>query len=100
MYKNSFLVPKDKITDFCRRNHIRQLSLFGSVLRDDFGPDSDIDVLVEFEPGHYPGLAFFGMESELSEIFGRKVELHTPNFLSRYFRDRVLKEAEMQYSGQ
>ena len=100
MYKNNFTVPKDKIADFCRRNHIRQLSLFGSVLRDDFGPESDIDVLVEFAPGHYPGLAFFGMENELSEIFGRKVELHTPNFISRYFRDRVLEEAVMQYSGQ
>lgn len=100
MGKNSFSVPKDKIADFCRRNHIMQLSLFGSVLRDDFGPDSDIDVLVEFVPGHYPGLAFFGMESELSGIFGRKVELHTPNFLSRYFRERVLEEAEMQYGGQ
>ena len=96
MDKN-LVIPKDKIADFCRRHHIRKLALFGSVLRGDFRPDSDIDVLVEFEPGHVPGLAFFGMEMELSAILGRKVELHTPNFLSRYFREQVLKEAEVQY---
>jgi hypothetical protein len=90
-------VPKEKIVEFCRRHHVRRLALFGSVLRDDFRPDSDVDVLVEFEPQHIPGLAFFGMEAELSEIFGRKVDLHTPQFLSRYFRDAVLKEAEVQY---
>jgi len=90
-------IPKDKIADFCHRHHIRKLALFGSVLRGDFRPDSDIDVLVEFEPGHVPGLAFFGMETELSHLLGRKVELHTPNFLSRYFREQVLKEAEVQY---
>jgi predicted nucleotidyltransferase len=93
----SIVVPKDKIADFCRRHHIRKLSFFGSVLRDDFRPDSDLDILVEFEPGHTPGLAFFGMEIELSEIFGRKTELYTQDFLSRYFRDEVLKEAEVQY---
>ena len=86
-----------QIADFCRRHHIHKLSLFGSVLRDEFGPDSDIDVLVEFEPGHIPGLAFFGMEKELSEILGHKVDLNTPNFLSRYFREHVLAEAEVQY---
>ena len=90
-------VPKNKLAVFCRRNHIKKLSLFGSVLREDFGSDSDIDVLVEFEQGHSPGLSFFSMENELSKIFGRKVELHTPNFLSRYFRNRVLQEAEVQY---
>ena len=90
-------IPKDEIADFCHRHHIRKLALFGSVLRGDFRSDSDIDVLVEFEPGHIPGLAFFGMEMELSTILGRKVELHTPNFLSRYFREQVLKEAEVQY---
>ncbi len=72
---------------FCRTHHIRRLSLFGSVLRADFSDASDIDVLVEFEPGHVPGLAFFGMEMELSEILGRKVDLNTPRFLSPYFRD-------------
>jgi len=95
--KNNVLVAKDRIADFCQQHHIRSLAFFGSVLRDDFRPDSDIDVLVEFEPGYTPGFAFFGMEAELSEILGRKVELHTRNFLSRYFRDKVLEEAEIQY---
>ena len=90
-------IPREKIADFCRRHHIRRLSLFGSVLRDDFGPDSDVDVLVEFETGHVPGLAFFGMEAELSQILGRKVDLSTLQFLSRYFRDEVLNEAQEQY---
>jgi predicted nucleotidyltransferase len=90
-------IDRRKIQDFCRRNHIRKLSLFGSVLRADFGPDSDVDVLVEFEPGHVPGLAFLSMEQELSEIVGRKVDLNTRGFLSPYFRDRVLSEAEDQY---
>jgi len=92
-------IPKDRIAEFCRINHIRRLALFGSVLRDDFGPDSDIDVLVEFEPGQSPGLRFFGMEIELSEILGRKVDLNTPGFLSDYFRDEVLAEAEVQYDA-
>jgi predicted nucleotidyltransferase len=86
-----------QLADFCRKHHIRRLSFFGSVLRDDFGPDSDVDVLVEFEPGHVPGLAFFTMESELSGMLGRKVDLNTPQFLSRYFRDEVQAEAKVQY---
>ena len=90
-------IDSDKIADFCRRHHIRRLSLFGSVLRDDFGPESDVDVLVEFEPGHTPGLAFFSMEEELSRIIGRKVDLNTPGFLSPYFRDIVERESEVQY---
>jgi len=90
-------LPKDVIADFCKRHHIRRLSLFGSILRDDFRPESDVDVLVEFEPGHTPGLAFFAMQDELSEILGRPVDLNTPGFLSRYFRDEVLAEAEEQY---
>ena len=85
-------IPRDKIADFCRRNHIRKLSLFGSALRDDFRPDSDIDVLVEFEPGHVPGLRFFAMQVELSEILGRPVDLNTPQWLSPYFRDEVQQE--------
>ena len=93
------IIAKDKIADFCRRCHIRRLSLFGSVLTDDFGPDSDVDVLVEFEPGHAPGYEFFAMEAELAGIIGRKVDLNTPQFLSRYFRDRVLAEAEIQYAA-
>jgi uncharacterized protein len=88
---------EEKIAEFCRRHHIRRLALFGSVLTDDFRTDSDVDVLVEFEPDHVPGFAFFGMEEELSELLGRKVELHTPKFLSRYFRDKVQAEAEAYY---
>jgi predicted nucleotidyltransferase len=90
-------IPKEQITDFCRRHHIRKLAIFGSALRDDFGPDSDVDVLVEFEPGHVPGLAFFGIEQELSAILGRKVDLNTAGFLSPEIREVVLKEAEVQY---
>jgi predicted nucleotidyltransferase len=90
-------ISKEKLADFCRRNRIRRLSLFGSVLREDFRPESDIDVLVEFEPGARVGLRFFEMERVLSEIMGKKVELHTPGFLSRYFRDQVIAEAEVQY---
>ena len=90
-------VPHDRITDFCRRHHIRRLAFFGSVLRDDFTPYSDVDVLVEFEPGKTPGLAFFGMQDELSEILGRRVDLNTLNELSKYFRDEVLAEAEPIY---
>ncbi len=82
---------------FCRRHHVSRLAFFGSVLRDDFTPSSDVDVLVEFEAGHVPGLAFFSMEAELSSLLGRKVDLNTPGFLSRYFKDRVLAEAENQY---
>ena len=85
------------IASFCRRHHIRRLALFGSVLRDDFRPDSDVDVLVEFEPGHVPGFGFFALQEELSELLGRVVDLHTPRFLSRYFRDEVLAHAEVQY---
>lgn len=90
-------VPRQPIEAFCRRHHIQRLSLFGSVLRGDFGPDSDVDVLVEFEPGFVPGLAFFGMEEELSQILGRKVDLNTAGFLSSYFREDALSTAEDQY---
>ena len=92
-------LPIDRlaVAAFCRRHHVRRLALFGSVLRDDFTPGSDVDVLVEFEPGLVPGLRFFSMEVELSTILGRKVDLVTPGFLSRYFRDKVLEEAENQY---
>lgn len=90
-------IDHQKIEEFCRPHHIRKLAFFGSVLRSDFGPESDVDILVEFEPGHVPGLAFFSLEEELSKMLGRKVELNTPGFLSPYFRDRVLSEAEVQY---
>jgi len=87
--------PKRKLAAFCRHHHIKSLALFGSVLRDDFRPDSDIDVLVEFEPGKTPGFFTIAeMEDELSLLFGnRKVDVRTPQDLSRYFRDRVLREA-------
>jgi hypothetical protein len=95
----AFAVDSDAVAAFCRRHQIRRLGLFGSVLTPRFGPDSDVDVLVEFEPGHVPG--FFGiarMESELSRILdGRRVDLRTPEDLSRYFRQDVLARAEMLY---
>jgi len=90
-------LPEDEISAFCRRHHIRRLALFGSVVRDDFGPDSDVDVLVQFEPGKTPGWEFFDMQEELTGILGRRVDLNTPGFLSRYFRERVLAEAETVY---
>ena len=70
-------IPMDRIADFCRRNHIRRLALFGSVLRDDFGPESDVDMLVEFEPGARVGLSFFTMQDELSDMLGRRVDMST-----------------------
>ena len=92
-------IDRPKIEAFCRKHHIKKLALFGSVLRNDFRRDSDIDVLVEFEKGHVPGFAFFGMQTELSGILGRTVDLHTPGFLSRYFRDQVMNEAQVQYAA-
>ena len=91
-------VPYDRIAEFCQRYHVHKLSFFGSVLRDDFRPESDIDVLVEFEPGKTPGFAIVTMQQELSELFaGRTVDLRTPQELSRYIRDRVMAEALVQY---
>ncbi len=90
-------IDRTRIAEFCRKHHVRKLAFFGSVLRDDFRPDSDVDVLVEFEAEHTPGLAFFSMESELAEIVGRKIDLNTPHFLSPYFREKVEAQAEVQY---
>ena len=90
-------IDREAIAEFCRRNRIRRLALFGSVLRDDFSPESDVDVLVEFELGHTPGLVFFAMQRELSGILGRKVDLNTTSDLSPYFRQEVLDEAEVLY---
>lgn len=90
-------LPITAIESFCHRHHIQKLSLFGSVLRDDFTADSDIDVLVRFDPEHIPGLSFFGMQDELADILGRPVDLHTPADLSRHMRADVLKEAEAIY---
>jgi predicted nucleotidyltransferase len=99
--KHKVRVPSNEIREFCRRNHITRLSLFGSVLTPNFGPESDIDVLVEFEPGRLPGfLRLAALENELSALFGgRKVDLRTPQELSRYFRDEVVASAEVQYAA-
>lgn len=90
-------VDQSRLSALCRRYYVARLAFFGSVLRDDFGPESDLDVLVEFLPGHTPGFAFFELQDQLSEMFGRPVDLHTPKFLSRYFRGRVLREARDQF---
>ena len=97
MSQSRIPIPQEEIAAFCRRNHIRKLSLFGSVLRDDFGPESDVDVLVECEPGCVPGLAFFTMERALGQILGHKVDLNTPHFLGQSIRGRVKAEAEQRY---
>ena len=97
--KSQIEIPKERIEVFCRKHHIRKLSLFGSVLREDFGPDNDVDVLVEFEQGQIIGLLrLAGIEIELSNILKRKVDLRTPAELSRYFRQQVLDSAEVQYA--
>lgn len=91
-------MPQVEIAEFCERNHIRRLAFFGSVLRDDFGRDSDVDVLVEFAPSARVGLiALAGMELDLSQLLGRKVEMHTVKGLNPHFRDQVLDSAEVQY---
>ncbi|MBM2812218.1 MAG: polymerase beta domain protein region [Chloroflexi bacterium] len=100
MSKIAIEIPREAIAAFCRRHHIRRLALFGSVIREDFEPErSDVDVLVEFDPEHTPGLAFFAMQDELTGLLGRKVDLYTPNWLSKYFRDEVLREAEVIYDA-
>ncbi len=90
-------VPKSEIEALCGRYRIQRLAIFGSMIHEDFRPESDVDVLVEFEPGTEVGLEFFTLQDELSQKFGRNVDLHTPASLSRYFRDSVLAEAEDQY---
>jgi predicted nucleotidyltransferase len=92
-------VSPHKIAEFCRRHGIRKLALFGSVLRDDFKEDSDIDVLVEFEPGAKVGLNFFSIERELSLLLERKVDLNTPGFLGKYVHDQIMNEAVVQYES-
>ena len=101
MPKARIKIPGAEIARFCKRNHIRKLSLFGSVLRDDFKSDSDIDFLVEFEDGKVPGLIGLSrMERELSEMLGgRKVDLRTPQDLSIHFRQEVVETAEVQYAA-
>lgn len=92
-------IPKGEVAQFCQAHGIRRFAIFGSALRADFNSESDIDVLVEFAPGRTPGLlGLAGMEIKLSAMFGgRKVDLRTPNDLSRYFREDVLASAEVQY---
>ena len=91
-------VPNQELAAFCRRHQIRWLAFFGSVLRDDFSPDSDVDVLVEFEPGTRIGLiGFAGIENELGRLIGRNVDLNTAGFLSPYFREEILRDAETAY---
>ncbi len=91
--QRAILIPYDDLAAFCRRHHIRKLALFGSVLREDFGPDSDVDVLVEFEPGHTPGWEIVALEDELSLLLGRAVDLRTPEELSRHWRQQVVDSA-------
>lgn len=91
-------IDRERIAEFCRMHHIRKLAFFGSVLRDGFDPDSDVDVLVEFEPGYPVGfIKLAGIERELSELLGRTAHISTPGGISRYFKDEVLREAEVQY---
>jgi predicted nucleotidyltransferase len=90
-------IDREEIAAFCRRRHIRRLALFGSVLRDDFTPESDVDVLVEFDPEHIPGFAFVDIQAELSGLLSRRVDLSTPGFLSPLIRDRIQREAQVLY---
>jgi len=93
-------MPRKKLIEFCKRNYIRKLSVFGSALSGQLGPESDIDLLVEFEQGHTPGLfSIVRMEMELAEMLGRKVDLRTPEDLSQYFRNEVVQNAKLQYQA-
>jgi len=102
LYKMVYLfeqkMPREKLVDFCKKNYIKKLSVFGSALRGQLGPGSDIDLLVEFEEEHTPGLfSIIRMEMDLTETLGRKVDLRTPEDLSQYFRDEVIQNAQVQY---
>ena len=91
---------KEQITEFCQKNYIRKFAFFGSILRDDYRPDSDVDILVDLEPGAPIGLfEMADMELQLSDMVGRKVDLRTPQDLSKYFRDKVIEEAEVIYES-
>jgi len=99
MAKLGLEIQPEEIADFCRKRHIQKLSFFGSVLSNSFSPESDIDVLVEFEPDHIPGYELIRTQAELSVLLGgRKVDLVTPKFLNRRIRNRILAEAEVQYA--
>lgn len=100
MILNGVDFPEDRLADFCRRHGVATLSLFGSILTDSFGPDSDVDVLVEFQTGRTPGLFGFGaMVQELQELTGRRIDLRTPEDLSKYFRNRVMREARRLHAA-
>ncbi len=100
MVRHGIEFPEKAIADLCRQNRIARLSLFGSIVRDDFGPDSDIDVLVEFEPDAVPGLIrLAGIERELGDLFGRAADLNTPKCFRRPLREVVMREAEVVYDG-
>ena len=90
-------LPTADIAALCEKHHIARLSLFGSVIRDDFRPDSDVDVLVEFEQGKTPGLRFFTIQDDLTQMFRRRVDLNTPESLNVYLRNRVEAEAVLVY---
>lgn len=92
-------VDPNRLAELCKRFHVRRLSVFGSVLAGRAGEGSDLDLLVEFEPGRVPGFGFFELQAELAELFGVRVDLHTPAFLSRYFRDEVTTSAELLYAA-
>jgi len=99
MALQDLVIDREALAAVCRRHGIRRLALFGSVLRGDAGDESDLDILVEFEPGRTPGLRFITIQEELSDLMGRKVDLSTPGFLSPHFRDRVLREAFPLYEA-
>jgi uncharacterized protein len=92
-------IDREKLSAICRRARVRRLGVFGSALGPDFGAGSDLDLLVEFEPGRIPGLAFFSLQEELTTLFGRTVDLNTPAFLSPSFRDEVVQAAEILYDA-
>lgn len=98
--RNTLPIPitEERIAEFCRKNHIARLSFFGSVLRNDFRPDSDVDVLVEFEEGKIPGLAFFRMQEEFANMVGRKVDLLTPDSIKSHYRQNILSSAKEYYA--
>lgn len=100
MLAQNSMIPQTAIVDFCHRHHIYKLALFGSILGSEFGIDSDVDILVEFEEGHVPGYAFFNLQDELTLLLSRRVDLHTPKSLSRYFREQVITEATVLYEKQ
>lgn len=97
MNKHLLNLPRDILESFCRQHHIKKMAVFGSAIRDDFSDQSDIDILIEFKPGHVPGLKFFEIEAELSQLLGRKVDLQTTKFISQEFRQQILEEALTAY---